>query len=395
MDFAFNDVQEQVRATARSFAQRSLAPDYQRRENEELIDRALVREMGELGLMAPILDESLGGLGLDCVTMGVVVEEISRGDFNIGYLPLLAALNGQIISRHARPEVAAEWVPKLCRGEALTALALTEPGAGSDAAHIQLKARRDGDAYVLNGEKTSISLAHQADMAITFARTGGSGEEGGDVGGDVGGGAHGISAFLVPLNLPGIHRTRFDDIGTRVVGRGSIFFEDVRVPAELMLGGEGHGFTQVMQGFDFSRALIGLQCVGAAAISVEETWGYTVERKAFGTPIAKFEGVSFPLAEAETMLEAARLLCYKTLWLKDQGLPHTAEAAMCKWWVPKTAFDILHQCVLLHGNGGYGKDTPHQQRLRDVMGLEIGDGTAQIMKLIIAREKVGRVAVPY
>lgn len=387
MDFAFNDVQEQIRDTARSFAQRSLAPGYQRRENDDVIDRALVREMGGLGLLAPVLDESLGGLGLDCVTMGVVVEEISRGDFNIGYLPLLAALNGQILSRHARPEVAEEWVPKLCRGEVLMAIALTEPGAGSDAAHIALKARLDGDAYVLNGEKTSISLAHQADSAITFARTGG--------GGDGEAGAHGISAFLVPLDLPGIHTTRFDDIGTRVVGRGSIFFEDVRVPAEMMLGGEGHGFTHVMQGFDFSRALIGLQCVGAAAISVEETWAYTVERKAFGSPIAKFEGVSFPLAEAETLLEAARLLCYKTLWLKDQGLPHTAEAAMCKWWAPKSAFDILHQCVLLHGNGGYGKDMPHQQRLRDVMGLEIGDGTAQIMKLIIAREKVGRVAVPY
>ena len=132
---------------------------------------------------------------------------------------MLGALNGQILARHASPELANEWLPKSCRGEVLTALALTEPGVGSDAAHLQLRARRDGDDFILNGEKTSISFAHQADAAITFARTG------------EGEGAHGISAFMVPLDLPGIDRTRFDDVGPLVVGRGPIFFGDVRVPA--------------------------------------------------------------------------------------------------------------------------------------------------------------------
>ena len=120
-----------------------------------------------------------------------------------------------------------------------------------------------------------------------------------------------------------------------------------------------------------------------------------VERKAFGSPLAKFEGVSFPLAEAETLFEAARQLCLKTLWLCDEKLPHTSEAAMCKWWAPKVCFDAITDCLLLHGHGGYSDDFPHQQRMRDVLGLQIGDGTAQIMKLIIAREKVGRVAIPY
>ncbi|MEE8433464.1 MAG: cyclohexanecarboxyl-CoA dehydrogenase [bacterium] len=383
MDFHLTPDQERIRDAARTFAERRLAPDYQKREKEDTIDRGLLREMGELGLIAPVVPEEFGGVGLDCVTMGLVVEEIARGDFNISYVQLLGALNGQILTRHASPELADEWLPKICRGEVLTALALTEPTVGSDAAHLQLRARRDGDDFIFNGEKTSISFAHQADAAITFARTG------------EGDGAHGISAFMVPLDLPGIHRTRFDDVGTLVVGRGSIFFEDVRVPAAYRLGDEGRGFTQVMQGFDFSRALIGLECVGAAAASLEETWAFVTERKAFGSPIASYEGVTFPLAEGETMLEAARLLCYKTLWLKDNNLPHTAEAAMAKWFCPKTAFDIIHNCLLLHGHGGYGKETPHQQRLRDVMGLEIGDGTAQIMKLIIARERVGRVAVPY
>ncbi|MCH9007472.1 alanine racemase, partial [candidate division KSB1 bacterium] len=144
-------------------------------------------------------------------------------------------------------------------------------------------------------------------------------------------------------------------------------------------------FRQVMAGFDFNRALIGMQCVGTAQASVDETWTYVVERKAFGSPLVKFEGVSFPLAEQETLLEAARLLCLKTLWLKDAGQRHTAEAAMCKWWAPKVSFDAITECLLLHGHAGYSDDYPHQQRMRDVLGLQIGDGTAQIMKLIIAR----------
>ena len=142
-------------------------------------------------------------------------------------------------------------------------------------------------------------------------------------------------------------------------------------------------------------ALIGLMCVGAARASLEETWRHVSTREAFGRALAGFEGVSFPLAEAETRLEALRVLCYKALWLRDNRRPHTAESAMCKWLGPQTAFEIIHQCLLLHGHAGYGKDTPHQQRLRDVLGGQIGDGTAQIMKIVIAREQIGRVAVPY
>jgi len=145
-----------------------------------------------------------------------------------------------------------------------------------------------------------------------------------------------------------------------------------------------------MSGFDYSRALIGLQVIAAARASLDEAWSEAGEREAFGRPIGANQGVSFPLAEAETMLTAARLLCYRTLWLRDQGLPHTSEAAMCKWWAPKLAFDVIRECLLVHGHSGYSKDTPHQQRLRDVLGLQIGDGTAQIQKLVIARKHLGR-----
>jgi cyclohexanecarboxyl-CoA dehydrogenase len=299
-------------------------------------------------------------------------------------VPLLASLNGQIVARHAAPALAAQWIPRVVSGEAVLALALSEPRGGSDAANLQLAARRDGGDYVLRGEKTSISMADQADAAVVFARTGEATQ-----------GARGVSAFLVPMDLPGISRTRFRDLGSHAVGRGSIFFDDVRIPADWRLAEEGMGFVQVMQGFDYSRALIGLQVCAAAQASLDESWAYVREREAFGTPIAQFQGVSFPLAEGEGMIQAVRQLCFHTLRLRDEGLPHTAEAAMCKWLGPKTAVEVIHQCLLTHGHYGWSMDLPHQQRLRDVMGLEIGDGTAQVMKLIVARERAGRVAVQY
>lgn len=147
-----------------------------------------------------------------------------------------------------------------------------------------------------------------------------------------------------------------------------------------------------MQGFDFSRALIGLQVLAVASVSLEESWTYVAQREAFGKPLASFQGVSHPLADFETQVAAARLLCYQALWLKDQGLPHNAEAAMCKWWAPKLAYDTVHQCLLCFGHGGYDRG-PMEQRLRDVLGFQIGDGTAQIMKTIIARARAGRKAV--
>ena len=161
------------------------------------------------------------------------------------------------------------------------------------------------------------------------------------------------------------------------------------------LGDEGKGFTQVMQGFDYSRALIGLQCCGAAQASLDEAWAYTKERQAFGRPIGQFQGVTFPLAEGASHITAIRQLCLHTLALRDAGLPHVSEAAMCKWMGPKYAFDIIHQCILTLGHYGWTKDLPHQQRMRDVSGLEIGDGTAAIMKLIIAREHIGKTAIQY
>jgi cyclohexanecarboxyl-CoA dehydrogenase len=366
----------------RRFAAGRVAPGFLERDKTRVLDRALMREMGALGFIAPELPEQVGGQGMGCLAAGVIHEEIARADLSLSYINLLASLNGQILAQHGKPEVVQPWLTRLTAGEALLAIALTEPRGGSDAANLRLKMERVGGHYVLNGEKTSISAADQADAAVVFARSG-----------TVEAGARGVSALLVPLDLPGITRNRFDCHGQRAIGRGSLFFENVRVPADHLLGQEGQGFVQVMQGFDFSRALIGLQVLAVARVALEETWEYVAQRQSFGQPLSAFQGVSHPLAECETQVEAARLLCLQTLWLKDKGAPHTAEAAMCKWWGPKLAYDVIHQCLLMFGHGGYDHGLM-EQRLRDVLGFQIGDGTAQIMKTIVARTRAGRAAVP-
>ena len=367
---------------ARRFAMGRVAPGFQERDRTRVLDRALLREMGDLGFICPELPEEFGGQGMGCLAAGVIHEEIARADLSFSYLNLLASLNGQILSQYGEPSVVGPWLQKLTKGEAICAIALTEPRGGSDAANLRLRMERDGDHYVINGEKTSISAADQADICVVFGRTG-----------TPEAGAHGVTALLVPMKTPGLTTSRFDCHGQRAIGRGSIFFENVRVPVSHRLGDENKGFVQVMQGFDFSRSLIGLQCLAVARVSLDETWDYITQRQAFGQPISAFQGVTHPLAQFDTEVEGARLLCLQGLWLKDKGLPHTAEAGMAKWWGPKLAYDVIHQCLLCYGHGGYDRGLM-EQRLRDVLGFQIGDGTAQIMKTIIARVRAGRKFVP-
>jgi cyclohexanecarboxyl-CoA dehydrogenase len=377
-----NDDQLALRDMARRFSHERLLPDYIERERIGKLDRDLVREMGQLGFLGVDLPERYGGLGATSGTTGLIAEELAHGDFNVSAVQVGVSLLGAILAKNAGPGILEQWVPRMVRGEAVVAICVTEPSGGSDAARLSLRARRDGDAYVLNGEKTSITFADCADAYLTFARTGRPED-----------GARGVSAFFVPADTPGVSRRRFDDVGSRIIGRGPVFFDDVRIPENHRVGDEGKGFTHVMQGFDYSRALISLQCVGAAQASLDEAWTYTKERRAFGRPIAQFQGVTFPLVEGESRIAAIRQLSYHALELRDAGLPHTVEAAMVKWMGPQTAFDVIHQCLLTFGHYGWTKDTPHQQRMRDVMGLEIGDGTAGIMKLIVARERAGRMAM--
>jgi len=382
MDFAFTPEQDELARTVRAFATRELAPRSREWDRTGRFPKETWRRMGELGLLGLRVPVEYGGVDADFLMVGIAMEETARGDFSCTYGIQLAALAGEILGKNGDPEVCRRWLPPVASGEVAMALALTEPSAGSDAAALQCRARRDGDDWIITGEKSGISLGMAADAAIVFARTGGER-------------AKGVSAFLVPLDARGVSRSALRDMGSHAVGRAVLTFDGVRVPANHLIGAEGSGFQQVMRGFDYNRVAIALACLGIAQISLEETMTYVRERTAFGHPLARYEGVSFPIAEAATQLEAARLFSYRALWLVDRGQPHTKEAAMVKWWAPKLARETIHQCLLLHGHYGYTDELPFEQRLRDVIGLEIGDGSSEIMKMVVARELMGRETLPY
>ena len=382
MDFAWTPEHETLSRTLRQFARKNLAPRSAGWDKSGEFPWEAWRQMGELGLLGLRIPAAYGGQDADYLTFGLAMEEIGRGDFSCTYGLQLAGLAGEILGANGTEEIKKRWLPPTARGEAVIALALTEPGVGSDAANLACRAVRKGDEYVLTGEKSGISLGMVAQGAIVFART--SGER-----------ARGVTAFLVDLDAPGVVRSALRDMGTHAVRRAVLAFDGARVPLSHRLGDEGQGFYQVMRGFDYNRIGIALACLGTAAASVEETMAYVRERRAFGQPLASFEGVSFAIAEAATHIEACRWLCYRALWLADQGQPHTKESAMTKWWAPRLAVETIHQCLLLHGHYGYTDELPFEQRLRDVIGLEIGDGTAEVMKTIIARELMGREVRSY
>jgi cyclohexanecarboxyl-CoA dehydrogenase len=383
MEFSFSPEQDELIRTLRAFARKELAPRSQRWDKTGEFPWDVWRQMGELGLLGLRVPSDYGGQEADLVTMGIASEEIARGDFSCTYGIQLAGLAGEILGKSGVEDLKKQWLPPTARGEAVIALGLTEPGVGSDAANLACRAERDGDAYVITGEKSGISLGMVAQAAIVFATT------------DAAARARGVTAFLVPLDAPGVSRSPLRDLGSHAVSRAVLAFDHVRIPASHRLGAEGTGFYQVMQGFDYNRLLIALSCLGIAQVSLEETMAYVKDRRAFGRPLAQFEGVSFSIAEAATHLDAARWLCYRGLWLADQGRPYIKESAMAKWWAPKLASETVHRCLLLHGHYGYTDELPFEQRLRDVIGLEIGDGTAEVMKIIVARELMGRESLPY
>ncbi len=217
-----------IAATAQRFAAERIAPGYMARETSACIDRALIREIGQLGLIAPEIPEHLGGLGLPSLSSGLIAEAVGQADINVAYLQILGSLNGKIIAEHAPPDLAKHWLSKIVAGEAVVCIGLTEPRGGSDAASLALSARRDGKRYILKGEKSSISMADQSDAIVLFARTG-----------PVEAKARGVSAFLVPMNTPGITTQRYKDLGSHAIGRCSIFFDDIIIPDEFRLAEEG------------------------------------------------------------------------------------------------------------------------------------------------------------
>jgi cyclohexanecarboxyl-CoA dehydrogenase len=380
--FSPTSEQEAFVERVRRFAAERVAPDYQAADARAGMRAGLVADLAEVGLLGLRVPSEYGGLGADAVTTGLALEALARADFNACYPVLNAALIADILYANGGDEQRKRWLPPIADGSATVALCLTEPEHGSDAAAVELRAEpADGGGWLLTGVKTSIMLGTFATHGLVFARTGGLG-------------ARGVTAFYVRLTDEHVRRTPFADLGNRSAGRAELAFD--RLPAGLddVVGGEGVGFVQVMRGFDYSRALISLMCLGAGSASVEEAIGYAQTRQAFGQPIGRFQGVAFPLVEHATFLHAARLLALEALWRKDAGLDHRLEANMAKWWAPRASFEAAHQALLTLGHHGWSTERPLGQRMRDVMGLELGDGTAQITKLVVARLLFGRDAAP-
>lgn len=381
MDFSLSPEQEAYRREVRIFAERELAPHYQSDDKAGRMRPELPRQMASIGVNGLRIPERFGGGEADAVTTGMVAEELSRADINAALVLLITALNSDILLNNATEEQLARWLPTIADGTQVCALCLTEPGQGSDAANLTLRAEPDGDGWRLVGEKTSTSMGMLATTGIVFARTGGPG-------------ARGVSAFYVDFDDDKLSRSPLDDVGGRAMGRASLYFDGVRVGRENLIGAEGEGFISVMQGFDYSRAIIGLMSVGLAQASLEDALEYARTRETFGKPIGQHQGVAFPLVECATYLAGARHICYEALWRKDQGMEHTVAANMAKWWAPKVAMEVAHQSLLTFGHAGWSTDNPQGQRMRDVLGMQIGDGTAQIAKLVVARQLLGRKFAP-
>jgi len=385
--FLFSEEHEEFRRSVRDFAA-PFADTYLELSRRTEFPWVENRRLGEQGLLGLGVSERFGGQGaggqpVARIFAGIAAEELAHANFYLGMLIFPATMNGRLLEAYLEGGLAEEWLPPLVRGERLLSFALTEPASGSDAGGLQTRAERVDGGWRLNGEKTAITNAPFAAGFITIART------------DPELGGRGLTAFLVPRESPGLSFQAFEDAGWKPLGRGAIGYQDVFVPDDHVLGPVNSAFRYVMQGFDFARALIGLTAIGAARRALDLTIAYVKERQAFGQPIARFQGVSFPIAHHATLLEAARWLCYRTLALGDAGLPHTKEAAMVKWWVPKVAIDTVRECVVLNGHSAFTEELPFQALVRDLSGFELADGTAQIQKMVIARELIGRESLPY
>ncbi|MGW7528809.1 acyl-CoA dehydrogenase family protein [Streptomyces sp. NPDC054783] len=381
MDFEFTDDQKALRERVRSFAAERIVPGYQDNDRHGSYPPGLLKDMAAQGLFSLRVPVEYGGQGLDAVSTGIVLEELAKADQSVCYPVLNAALIAGVLTANGTEEQLARWLPPIARGESVVALCLTEPGHGTDAAGIELPAVPEDDGWRLAGHKTSIMIGSYATHGLVFARTGGSG-------------ARGVTAFFTPLEEGRVTRTRLSDLGCRSAGRAALEFDGLLVGPENVVGAPGLGFVQVMRGFDYSRALIALMAVGAAGTAMDHAFAHARERVAFGRPIGTHQGVAFPLVEHATHLHGARLLAYEALWRNDVGKDHRVEANMAKWWAPKAAVEAVHQALLTLGHFGWSEDLPTAHRLRDVIGLQLADGTENATKLVVARQLLGREYAP-
>ena len=374
MRFELTDEQKMVRDTARELAEREIKGAAEALDREHRYPADLVAKLAELGLLGVAIPEQYGGAGMDYVSYVVAMEEISAACAGTG---VIMSVNNSLV---CHPLLAfgteaqkKEILTPLAKGELLGCFGLTEPAAGSDASRIRTTAVRDGDVYVLNGEKTFITNAPQADWAILFAYT------------DKAQKHRGISAFLVHRDTPGYSTGPFErKLGIRASHSSSIVLEDCRIPAANLLGAEGDGFKIAMATLDAGRIGIAAQALGIARAAFAESVQYAKDRQAFGGPIANLQAFQFMLADMATRLDAARLLTLRAAALKDSGQRYSKEAAMCKVFASEAAMWIATKAIQVHGGYGYLEDFAVERHFRDAKITEIYEGTSEIQRLVIA-----------
>jgi cyclohexanecarboxyl-CoA dehydrogenase len=340
--------------------------------------------MGDLGFLGVGIPEEDGGDPASWVMLGMLIEELARVNAGIAYFVLVNYEVAISLASYGSDDVKQKWLSSLLRGDKIGCYCVTEPVAGTDFSAITTTASKNGDQYLVTGEKGPVSFGMDADVALTFLRTAPDGKEG-------------ITAMAIPLGFPGVSRFAETNMGLLVSTPASLKFDGVSIPETHRVGEQGSGFQiNVTTGLSSSanRVLSGLISLAVADTASKLAIQYSKERYAFGNPIAKFEAISNKIAEDLTLLEAGRWLCYRALSMQDQGILNTKEAAMCGWWCPKIAYQAIQNSLLIHGHAGYCDDHPIQQMLRDIVGFEIISGTEQMLKLIISHEAIGPSGVP-
>lgn len=374
MQIELNDDHVLLQETVRRFAEEVVAPRAKEIDESGEFPREFYDQAGELGLAGVSVPDEWGGAGMDAIAYCLVIEEISRACATSG---VILSVNNSLVCdpilKFGTDEQKREFLTPLASGAKLGCFALTEPGAGSDAAGLRTTARRDGDDYVLNGEKVFITNGTHADVALVFASV------------DLEQGHRGITAFLVPSDRSGYtHGSHEFKLGVNASGTTWLNFEDVRVPAAWRLGEEGQGFRVAMATLDGGRIGIAAQAVGIARGAMEEALTYAQEREQFGAPLASFQAIQFYLADMATELDAARLLTWKAAWAKENQKRYTLEAAQAKLFASEMAQRVTNKALQIHGGYGYTKEYNVERYFRDARITEIYEGTSEIQKMVIA-----------
>lgn len=377
MNFELTKEQQMIREMVRDFAEKEIAPHAIQNDIESKFPEEVFKKMGELGILGIPFPEEYGGSGGDTISYALAVEEVGRvcGGTGLSYAAAVS-LGASPIYYFGTEEQKREYLVPMASGETLGAFGLTEPNAGSDAGGTQTRAVLDGDEYVINGEKCWITNAGFSRQVIVTAVTG-KNEQGRNI----------ISAIIVPTDTPGFTiNCNYDKMGVRASNTCELILEDVRVPKENLLGDPNRGFSQFLYTLDGGRISIGALAVGVAQGAFERALQYAKERKQFGKPIANFQAIQFKLADMAMEIELARMMVLKSAWLKDQNKPFSKESAFAKLYASETAMRTTDQAVQIHGGYGYMREYEVERMMRDAKLLEIGEGTSEIQRLVIARQ---------